>query len=318
MISAYIGCSSNYNIRFNAASGGIGTALIKYLFEKQLIDFSVSFDFNPLTLLYVPFVIDSFEKYKNTGSIYQEIDYLKFVKEQLCPIAKNHRVALFCLPCQTKAVRAMFDMYNIESFIIGLTCSSQQSINATKYLLKELNINFDAVKFIQYRGKGWPSGIRIECDSNREYFIPNINSIWSKIFHSRLFIQKKCFVCKNTFNTYSDIVLADPWFGDILKTEKIGKTLIGINTFLGQTIFRKLIDENEIIVSEIDSNLFYYSQIKTVVRKKSYITHASIRKLFVKIVLSEKYHRLVCRNHYFFLIHCRIVRLIESIIKYNE
>ena len=50
-MKSYIGYSTNSDIRYKATSGGIGTTIIKWLFDNKLIGTSISFEFDPITLL---------------------------------------------------------------------------------------------------------------------------------------------------------------------------------------------------------------------------------------------------------------------------
>ena len=131
-MKSYIGYSTNSDIRYKATSGGIGTTIIKWLFDNKLIGTSISFEFDPITLRYVPKIIHSFDEYQICGSIYQEIDLIGFVKSHQNEIKGT--LACFALPCQTKAIKSICERYGHKVFIIGLTCSSQQTLDATKYL----------------------------------------------------------------------------------------------------------------------------------------------------------------------------------------
>lgn len=56
-MKSYVGYSTDEYIRYHATSGGVGTALIKYMFEKGIINTSISFDFDASTLRYNPKII---------------------------------------------------------------------------------------------------------------------------------------------------------------------------------------------------------------------------------------------------------------------
>lgn len=89
----YLGYSTNGEIRYKATSGGVGTSIIKYLFDNGLIDYSISFRFDNTTLSYKPELISSFSEYKICGSIYQEMDYIGYIKSILPEIKTGSRVA---------------------------------------------------------------------------------------------------------------------------------------------------------------------------------------------------------------------------------
>lgn len=193
MIKTYVGYAVDSTVRHLATSGGVGSSLLKYLFDKGDICTSITFDYDDKALRYVPRLIYRYEDYRMTGSIYHEINLIQFVREHVNEIKGGF--ACFVLPCQARAIRSILDRSNIASVLIGLTCSSQQDLEATYYLIKYLKINRDEVVFIQYRGNGWPSGIQIFKKDGTKIFVSNNKSIWTQIFHSRLFIQSRCFEC---------------------------------------------------------------------------------------------------------------------------
>ena len=226
-MKTYIGYSTDERLRWHATSGGVGSAMLHYLFATKQVETAVSFYYDAATLQYMPKLIYSFEDYQPVGSIYHEIDLPKFVKSHLNDIKGGF--ACFCLPCQTKPIRHYVESAGHACFIIGLVCSSQQSFEATEYLLKRLHVQKNEVAHIQYRGKGWPSGVRILLKNGSEKFVPNGNSIWTQIFHSRLFVMPRCLRCKDTLNAHADVSIADPWLREYVDNETIGKTLIFVN-----------------------------------------------------------------------------------------
>lgn len=311
MLKSYIGYSSDPEIRCKATSGGVGTSLIKYLFDTNLIDYSLSFEFEQCSLSYKPKLISSFSDYTICGSIYQEMDLINYLKNIITSDFNGKRFALFCLPCQAAGIRHVFKSVGASVILLGLTCSSQQSIEATEYLLDRLKINNADVSGIQYRGNGWPGGIAIMLKDGQTKYIPNNGSLWSEIFHSRLFIQKRCFYCSNTLNKYSDIVLADPWLKDIKDEERIGKTLLGVYTEIGLGLIIRAEREHAIIVDEINCDMLSLSQKGTILRKDSYNRHPLVRKWMIACFLESKYHDIV-KKTFLFKLHMWLKSKIEK------
>lgn len=306
----YLGYSLDNEIRFRASSGGVGSSILKYLFENHLILNSISFYFDKNTLEYKPKIIHSFEDYQITGSIYQEINIINFISNNISQFLEGN-TALFCLPCQTLAIRNIFKKINKDIIIIGLTCSSQQHLEATKFLLRKINLRINDIRDLRYRGNGWPSGIQIKTSTEQSILIPNSNSIWSQIFHSRLFVMKRCLYCQNTLNKDADIVLADPWLYEIMKVEKIGKTLFKAYTNQGIDILNECISMNYILADELDDSLFVFSQNKTILRKKTYKIFPILRSSIKGLSNNRLYLKLV-ENKFFFMMHCYILKKIEN------
>lgn len=317
-MKTYIGYSTDSNVRFNATSGGIGTSFLKWLFDKNIIETSISFVFNSNTLRYEPQIIHSFNDYRISGSIYQEIDLIGFIKSHLNEIKGSF--ACFALPCQTRAIRKILRSAGHKSIIIGLTCSSQQTIDATKYLLKREKISENDIVDIQYRGNGWPSGIQIKTKKTEVIFVSNNNSIWTQIFHSRLFIRKKCFKCQDTLNRFSDITLADPWLNNIFEKEKIGKTLVFDNSLDNQkTMLETCCSDGYIVLNKISESLAVSSQKTTILRKESYKNSQLLVKRYYTLINNVYYRKIVFGSSVFFNIHFKIKNYFEKyLLKINK
>ncbi len=307
LMNAFLAYSLDSNVRYKATSGGVGTTLLKYLFERGVIHSAISFDFNREKFEYVPKVIHSFEEYELVGSIYHEINLVSFVREHAAEIKGGF--ACFCLPCQSKAIRRVVEGLDQRCILLGLTCSSQQRKEATLYLLKRLNIEQKDVRQLQYRGNGWPSGVQIELFSGQTILVRNGDSIWTDIFHSRLFIPYRCFMCENTLNSDSDISIADPWLKSLQDDIGHGKTLILVNTDVGQKLWlavQKICVSRKVAEDEAIS-----SQISTIKRKLFYKHHPFKRKCLITLNRSSVYKGIVTRFKSLFRLHGIIRMLLE-------
>lgn len=306
MMKTYLGYINDDKLRWAATSGGIGTAIIKYLFETKQIETALTFEFNARELKYFPKLIYSFDEYEPVGSIYNEVDLVAFIREKVFEIRGGF--ACFCLPCQCKAVRHILANNKHESFIIGLTCSSQQSVEATEYLLKRMNLNRSDVQGLRYRGNGWPSGIQITMKDGIMKQIPNNNSLWTEIFHSRLFVMPRCLRCNETIAANADITLADPWSLPVAKTDKVGHTLCFVMTKEGENIFDNM-EKQKLITSvpmnEVESLM---TQITTILRKRLYKRGGRKLNLFLRLLKSKVYRKFVLSNSVWFKLHCRLLK----------
>ena len=308
---AYIGYSSEDDIRLKATSGGIGTSIVKFLFDQKKIDFALSFEFNPQNLRYFPTFVTNFRDYNISGSVYQEMDMVSFYRRTLDKSLYGKRIALFTLPCQTPLVKNLAIKNNISLYIIGLTCSSQQNLEATDYLLKRYRINKSDILSIQYRGNGWPSGIQIKLHNTKEVFIKNNGSLWTQIFHSRLFIPERCFKCQDTLNRNCDILLADPWLREYISTEKKGKTIFAIYTETGETLLQELLEKKYIYAESIPNENLLKSQKSTIQRKQNYKKNPKLRDLLILVNHNKLYHKLIWLHPFFFKLHIKIKNSLE-------
>lgn len=308
-MKSYIGCSLNNEERYRATSGGVGSALLRYLFSENVVTTAISFKYNVDKLMFEPYLIYDIKDYEITSSIYHEIDLLSFLKEKISEIRGTF--ACFCLPCQVRSIKGFLEKMGHECIIIGLICSSQLSIDATYFLLKRLKINRGDVKYIQYRGNGWPSGVQIYKSDGSKLIIPNNKSLWTDIFHSRLFIKKKCFLCQNTLNCYSDISLADPWLKEFTDTETIGNSLIVANSKRGEEILNLASKKDYIRIIHIDSSKVIESQSLTIKKKEKFKRKTFMNDLYIRICTSSLYRKLALSNNLIFKAHVFIKNKLE-------
>lgn len=316
-MNSYVGFANDDLIRYRASSGGVGSALVKYLFESHLISHALSFTFDARTLRYAPKLVTSFSAYQITGSIYQDIDLIKFACLQLTrEVVGSGRVLMFALPCQTRAIRAIAKRNGIQVIVFGLTCSSQQDFSATTYLIGRLGIKQSDIEKLQYRGNGWPSGIQMGLKDGTFSFVPNNGSLWTLIFHSRFFIPKRCFNCTDTLNSSSDISLADPWLHQYVSAERVGMTLFIVNTELGGQIVGNAIASKAIAAMDIALPEVYRSQQGTIDRKKRYRKNIRWRKFLMWVIGNPIYRFGVLHlGGRAFSVHCKFVNRVESMMK---
>lgn len=309
----FIGYSSDIKIRIAATSGGVGTSIIKYLFDKNKISSATSFEFDEQVMMYKPKVIYNYSEYSIVGSIYHEIDLIGFVKSNI-DIIKSPFLCI-ALPCQVLSIKKILNENKILSIIISLMCSSQQRYDATIYLFKMLNINIKDIKKFKYRGDGWPGSINIIMKSGKSIVVKNNSSEWSSIFHSKLFIRRKCYICDQTISSESDIVLGDPWLDDIIKKEKIGQSLILCNSEKGYDLIKSMRIHDYVVLDDIENKLLCFSQESTIKRKNKYKKNKILTKVIVSLLENKLYKSIVLSNRRIFKLHCNVLNKIEYYMK---
>ena len=105
MKETFIGYANNEQLRYLSSSGGVITAVIKYLFDSRKIDSFLGCSYNIEKCCYEPTLIHSFEEYELVGSVYQEMDLVPYVKEHISEIKKT--ILIVCSPCLVKAFRSL-------------------------------------------------------------------------------------------------------------------------------------------------------------------------------------------------------------------
>lgn len=243
----YIGFSKRGEDRFRASSGGIGTAVIRHLLSLPEYGTSITFYFDTELCKYVPKLIFSEKDINVCGSVYQDIDLIRFVRDNIDNIRNG--IVLTCAPCQVASIRSMLNRKRIKNFVISYCCSGQTTIEGTWCYYKFLGIDKESVQNMQYRGNGWPSGIQIWLKDGSVIKKDNWTEPWISIHQSNLFKPQRCLFCKLDMGHNADINIADPWLEKYKKNEKIGATLCVVSSEYGKQVFNDLLQLKKIDVT---------------------------------------------------------------------
>lgn len=309
----YIGYSTEPDIRYKSSSGGVGTAIIKYLLSQPDYGTSMTFVFNSDKCVYEPKLIYSFNEYNNCGSVYQDTDTIGFIKDNLGRI--NGGIVVTCMPCQVRAIRRLLDSHGIKSFIISLCCSGQTTKEGTWLYYKYLGISKKDVAHLQYRGNGWPSGIQITLKDGSAIKKENWTYPWTIIHQSLLFRPKRCLFCSFKTVPFSDVNLADPWLKEYEDEDTIGNSFIIINTAKGRDVLNVLTAQNVICCKKVDEIAYLKSQKGTIERKSRVNEQKRYYQFVYKLTSSRTYKAIATSNPKLLELHNLFIRKIWVLLK---
>jgi coenzyme F420-reducing hydrogenase beta subunit len=257
--------------RNKGSAGGAVTELTRYLIEKGVVRTALSFSYKKESACFTPKWVYSVEKVVSIGSIYHEIQLVRFLRQTLEEVRPP--LLIVALPCQVMAVRAICEKAGILVFVISLVCSGQLMLDATRELFRRVTNSREIVKY-QYRGGGWPSGVRISYSDGGELFLENNHSIWSDIFHSGMFNLPGCFKCRDTFGIGADMTVGDPWLPRYVKSETEGVSMCIPHTQWAVSIIKDILDCGRLEIKEVvPSQEVLESQKGTLEKKALYLAH---------------------------------------------
>ncbi len=309
----YIGFSKNTDDRFKASSGGVGTAVMRYLLSQQKFGTGLTFVFDNSLCMYVPKLIFSEKDINVCGSVYQDIDLIGFIKKNIDKIKEG--IVLSCEPCQVAPIRAILNRKGIRNFIISFCCSGQTTIEGTWCYYKFLGIDKKNVQKIQYRGNGWPSGIQIWLKDGNVIKKDNWTEPWISIHKSNLFKPQRCLFCKQDLGKSADINLADPWLEEYKLNEKIGATLCILCTEEGKSVFKDMIDSNKIEAIHSNYNEYAIAEEPNIHKELDLQSERLYKNHIVKLVGNKFYRILASRNQETIKWHNHLQRTIQLLSK---
>ena len=309
----YIGYSTEPDIRYKSSSGGVGTAIIKYLLSQPDYGTSMTFVFNSDKCVYEPKLIYSFNEYNNCGSVYQDTDTIGFIKDNLGRI--NGGIVVTCMPCQVRAIRRLLDSHGIKSFIISLCCSGQTTKEGTWLYYKYLGISKKDVAHLQYRGNGWPSGIQITLKDGSAIKKENWTYPWTIIHQSMLFRPKRCLFCTYKTVPLSDVNLADPWLEEYENDDTIGNSCVIINTINGNDVFNALLSQKLLCCKKIDESTYIKSQKGTIESKSKVNKQKKYFQFVSKLSSSRSYKAIATHSPMTLKLHNQFIRKLCVLLK---
>lgn len=277
IISCYVGRASDQFLYDNSQSGGVCTAVLKFLFESREIDAAVvckmEYGNPPVVKSFIATNIE--DLYGCQKSCYTPVNLLSALKE----VSGFESVAIVGLPCHIQGVVNLQHILNRFSNIkykLGLICdrtlcSGIQKLFCNKYGGgKDVKIDWRHKNFwsedkllnplygrIVHEGvyKYQNAPVVLFSKSGLQKVIPNKVRFALK----DMFTPPRCRVCYDKMNTQSDITFGDPWGMTGIDWEK-GQSLILSRNSVGQNIIAKMIKKNVIAVSDRDVDEVYEGQ----------------------------------------------------------
>lgn len=236
-LKCFVGHSTDYDIRYHCASGGMVSQFLIFLLEKGYIDGAVvtAFD-NSNELMVRSYIARSRDEVlQSKGSKYAPVslhDAARDIKN-----AEGSRFVIVGLPCHIHGFRKLeaIDRKFKEKVVgyFGIYCSSGRTFYLTEHVLKERKIKRENLTYFAYRDEGClgsmiakqKRGTRIMnnsgtslCDIYKERFQSYYHPLRS------FFIPRRCLFC---IDHYAE--LADVSFGDI-HVKPFSEDKIGINS----------------------------------------------------------------------------------------
>ena len=207
----WIGRSADKEIYRNGQSGGCATALLKDLFDRQVIDGAIvcRSDFSEGRPEAFPFIVTAADGLAQCQkSCYTPVPLLRILRE-----AETYQsLAIVGLPCHLDALaklQALSPKFRNVKYKLGLVCDTQLCAGITDYLVPRT----DGKRKILFRAKGMggygymDAPVALIKENGETLYVPKERRMALK----NLFSPSRCRICPDKLNASADIVLGDPW-----------------------------------------------------------------------------------------------------------
>ena len=281
-LDCYIGHSTNYDIRYNSASGGLVTQLLIFALEEGLIDGALVTRMkkdNPLEP--EPFIA-------RTGE-----EIIEASKSKYCPVPANialkeilnskegEKFAVVGVPCQIHGIRKAEQINKkLKERIIlhfGLFCHHGVNFIGTEFLLQKLGIRKEDIAKFDYRGQGWPGSMLIELKKGNRKSTSHYWTYPALYF----FTPDRCMLCSDALAELADISFGDAWLPE-LYADKIGSSAIISRTKIGEQLLQRMRERNKVELKPIS--------VKKVVESQKSILYFKKKSLAARRKISQIRH----------------------------
>lgn len=288
---AYVGYSSNEEIRYKAASGGALTELCIFLLDNNLVDGILHTTFDPKDHTKTVSVISTNrdDVIARCGSRYSISVPLENIIQN---IDINKQYAFVGKPCDVMALKNYIndhlDLKNSIIYLLSFFCAGEPSVNAQDNLLARMNCDHNECKSITYRGNGWP-GYTTVVKENGQVEKLEYNVTWGQYLGRDL--RNICRFCMDGTGDAADIVCADFWYldgnGKPDFSEHEGRNIIISRNDKGTTLLSNLIKSGNVIMQmDFTSNMneFHKYQPAQYKRKGTMRSMLSAMKLCGRVI----------------------------------
>lgn len=258
VLSAYCGYALDANIRKNAQSGGIVTALLCHMLNSGQVDQAVVVQMpEDGTLRPKSIIVNNMQELmKAQGSKY-------------CPVAVNASLpkksakkytALVGLPCQIQGLsNAQFfnqDWREYISFKIGLFCDRMLAYGSIDYLINKSVLPKKEIVTFRYKDKslgGYPGNVSIRSKDGRTHSVHGQHRIACK----DAFTSLRCRLCFDKLNILSDLSVGDAWG---VMEDKEGFSVIAVRTEKADNILKSAERAKILYLNEINPDAIFKGQ----------------------------------------------------------
>ncbi len=244
------GFAADSMVRFQAATGGVLTALAIYLLESKQVDFILHIAADEARPMRSRPQI-SFTRaqvLEGAGSRYGPAAPLR----NFLDILDRHQPFAFVgKPCDIGAIRNLaghdsrVDQYC--RYLLALVCGGSSELGKSWDLLDGFGVSEDEVSLFRYRGHGNPGLTRIETHDGRAFETTYLE-MWADEAKWRL--QYRCKICADAIGESADVVASDVWPGGAPSDEDKGYNGILTRTRRGQELLEAAVADGALVVDK--------------------------------------------------------------------
>ena len=254
--AAYLGWSTNCDVRKRASSGGVLTSVLQYCLDRGVVSHVLQIGPDPINPLYGTYFLNdnSDDVLRCCGSRYVSCSAVAGVKE-LDVI--DGAVAVVGRPCEVRALQKYLStnagLQKKVRLTLSFFCAGIPSRLAARTLLERMGSDEYTLAKFTYRGNGWPGFATAVSESGSEKRMSYEES-WGAVLGRD--IEDYCKFCFDGIGEYADISAGDAWridgSGNPDFDEGDGRNVIFARSTEGQRVLDEALNEGYITLKQFD------------------------------------------------------------------
>ena len=297
-ISFYKGYENNYDNYIKSSSGGILSALLKYLLQTKKIDAVIhaeqNFANNEVGEYFKASISKTVEEIDNKrSSFYYPIEFSE-VLEDVIADDNIKNIAFLGTPCVISSVtyllRTRKDLREKLKYKFSLMCSHNTSAQFTDMLVSSMTKDKGNKKF-KHRDKENISkddnfNNTLKMSDGKKISTSRYNTPFTSNWRINSFVLNGCNYCPDFFGADADAGFKDAW--GFTPEQKEGETVLFSNNEEISKMLIEMMEKQLISLSEITKKELIKSQKTTVADKSVYVQYRQKKKRYLKKNVKQK------------------------------
>jgi len=280
----FIGHSTDPEVRLNAGSGGILSAVLIYLLDKKMIDGAIVTRMSEeKPWLTEPFIAKTRDEILEAAQSKYIVTSVNEILTESRHFAGN--LAFVGLPGQVQSIRKLqkagdTSVANIRYIFGPFYGNTLYFSSVISFIRSYGEKNFRQIRRLWFRYGEWPGNMRVEMNSGKTYELKKFHANYLIPFH----ILKNSLFCTDLANEFTDISGGDAWspkyeergqgYSIIIPRSKSGKKIIDEMTREGRL---------EVLPCSEEESITMHSHGYDLKKRGSFI-RIGFRKLFLRPV----------------------------------
>ena len=250
--SIFIGFATDEEVRRNAASGGILSAILIYLLNEKLVDGVITTRMSKTK----PWLTEPFiAKTRNEVLEAAQSKYIITSVNEILVESSGFKgkLAYIGLPSQVHSIRKLQEsdhpfVQNIH-FIFGPFYGNTLYFSSVRSFLRSHGEkDYREIKNLWFRHGEWPGNMRVEMKSGKSFELKKFHANYLIPFH----ILKNSLYCTDFTNEFTDISGGDAW-APVYEERGKGFSLVIARSRQGRTLLEEMSEKGLISLKPIDT-----------------------------------------------------------------